>query len=531
MQQVSRILKPSGAFWLAIGDEFVAELKVIATQDLGLYCRNWVVWYYTFGVHCTGKFGRSHTHLLYFAKDPRQTVFNDHAIRVPSARQLVYADKRANPTGRIPDATWIIRPAASDSWILRPQDLADGFAADSDCWYFPRVCGTFKERAGFHGCQMPEQLLGRIVRTCSNEKDLVVDPFAGSGTTLVVAKKLGRQYLGFELSRSYAVQASKRLQSAAVGEALHGSEYPLASAPPTDIRPASAQKGKIFRKPDRARIPAISRHPGIEKEGIKKAFLASHKGYSPDRLIADPELNVGFIDRCRIMGIRGGPRDWNLALFGLRKAGLLAGVKTTKRDLINPQSVAACEFASEIAIGCLCDEDRHNTLDSVLCDPDLVRRFDEFAKRIVPGYETVHYRWAALRLRKRAKAMKDHASMVGPLLVKKRFRDFAEIKENSPQRGLDPMPGTPGLYLIDAPKKRKALYVGGCSNLGKWMAGLGPNFFSDICQWSGSKSFSIKTLELDSDFKADSRLGGARSWAISRHRPLWNLSALTDRLS
>ena len=71
--------------------------------------------------------------------------------------------------------------------------MPDGFAADDDTWYFPRVCGTFKERAGLHGCQMPEQLLGRIIRACSNPGDVVLDPFAGSGTTLAVAKKLGRR--------------------------------------------------------------------------------------------------------------------------------------------------------------------------------------------------------------------------------------------------------------------------------------------------------------------------------------------------
>ena len=123
-------------------------------------------------------------------KDPDEFTFNAEAIRVPSARQLVYGDRRANPTGRLPD----------DTWILRPQDLPDGFTAEEDTWYFPRVCGTFKERAGWHGCQMPEQLLGRIIRACSNPGELVLDPFAGSGTTLAVAKKLGRRYLGFELS-------------------------------------------------------------------------------------------------------------------------------------------------------------------------------------------------------------------------------------------------------------------------------------------------------------------------------------------
>ncbi len=142
---------------------------------------------------------------------------------MPSARQLVYADDRANPAGRLPD----------DTWVLRPQDLPGGFGPDQDTWYFPRVAGTFKERAGFHGCQMPEQLLGRIVRASSNEGELLLDPFAGSGTSLTVAKKLGRRWLGFELSAEYAAAASERIALADVGDKLEGAFNPSQTAPPT----------------------------------------------------------------------------------------------------------------------------------------------------------------------------------------------------------------------------------------------------------------------------------------------------------
>ncbi|MHC4400430.1 MAG: DNA-methyltransferase, partial [Planctomycetota bacterium] len=218
-------LKANGTFWLAIGDEYAAELKVMLQQEHRLVCRNWVVWYYTFGVNCTNKFSRSHAHLLYMVKDPRKFTFNadDPAIRVPSARQLVYADKRANPKGRLPD----------DTWILRPQDLPDGFRPDSDTWYFSRVCGTFGERARWHGCQMPEQLLGRIIRASSNGGDLVLDPFAGSGTTLAVAKKLDRRFLGFEISPEYTERVRARLSKSKRGDPLEGPADPLTSAPST----------------------------------------------------------------------------------------------------------------------------------------------------------------------------------------------------------------------------------------------------------------------------------------------------------
>jgi len=290
---VARVLTPTGTFWVAIGDEYAAEMKLILQNDCGLHCRNWVVWYYTFGVHCKHKFTRSHAHLFYFVKDRKRHTFHADAIRVPSARQLVYADKRAVEKGRLPDDTWIVpsetlkrrnaktqkqkrncatrspgQPRDSSAeegpgfsvsafqrfdvpgFILRPQDVPGGFAPEGDTWYFSRVCGTFRERRGWHGCQMPEQLLARIIKACSNPADLVLDPFAGSGTTLAVAKKLGRRFLGFDISAKYAKQVTQRLAAIREGDPLTGPDDPLASAPPTakgrrlNARPASRSNGQ-----------------------------------------------------------------------------------------------------------------------------------------------------------------------------------------------------------------------------------------------------------------------------------------------
>ena len=239
MSEVVRVLKPNGTFWLAIGDEYAADLKVMLHRGMHLSLRSWVVWYYTFGVHCVKKFTRSHAHLFHFVKDPTRFTFNDEEIRVPSARQLVYNDARANPMGRIPD----------DTWVLRPQDLPNGFAADHDVWTFSRVCGTFRERRGWHGCQMPEQLLGRIIRVSSNPGDLVLDPFAGSGTTLAVAKKLGRRYLGFEISPNYSEQIESRLTSVRCGDPLSGTETHVQSGKPTPTVAASRSKRRVAVKP------------------------------------------------------------------------------------------------------------------------------------------------------------------------------------------------------------------------------------------------------------------------------------------
>jgi len=204
----TRVLRPTGSIFLAIGDEFVAEHK-IRLDDLGLNFRNWIVWHYTFGVNCTKKFNRSHAHILYYTKHPRDFTFNAPDVRVPSARMTTYADRRANPIGKLPD----------DTWALRPQDSDEHFQPDTDTWYVPRVCGTFKERSG-HPCQMPEAVLERIIRVATDPGGVVLDPFAGSGTTLAVAKKLGRRSIGVELSDSYADGIRERLQRIEFGSGL-----------------------------------------------------------------------------------------------------------------------------------------------------------------------------------------------------------------------------------------------------------------------------------------------------------------------
>ncbi len=184
MQACKKVLKPHGSFYIAIGDDYAANVKMIA-DEIGLTMRNWIIWHYTFGQQTKNKFARSHTHIFYFVNDKKNFTFNDHAARVPSDRQLLYNDKRANPKGKIPDDVWN---------------------------QYSRVCGTFKERAQWHPCQMPESLLRRIILTSSNPKDCVLDPFNGSGTTAAAAIQLGRNYIGIDISKQYVENTRKRLE-------------------------------------------------------------------------------------------------------------------------------------------------------------------------------------------------------------------------------------------------------------------------------------------------------------------------------
>ncbi len=185
MQACLDVLADDGSFYIAIGDDYAAEIKIIA-RKLGLHLRNWIIWHYTFGQQFSTKFARSHTHIFYFVAHPKNFTFNDLDIRVPSARQLVYKDKRANSKGKVPD----------------------------DVWRYSRLCGTFRERQGWHGCQMPINLLARIIKASSNPGDIVLDPFNGSGTTTITAAVLNRRYIGIDISENYVESAKKRIDDA-----------------------------------------------------------------------------------------------------------------------------------------------------------------------------------------------------------------------------------------------------------------------------------------------------------------------------
>ena len=145
--------------------------------------RNRITWHETFGVYCHNKFGRTSRPIYYATKSPKSFTFNKDAVTVPSARQEKYGDKRAAPGGKIM----------------------------GDVWEISRVCGTFKERVKGVPTQLPGELVERIVGVSSNPGDVVLDPFAGSGTTLAIAKRMGRSGIGIELNPEYASISEARV--------------------------------------------------------------------------------------------------------------------------------------------------------------------------------------------------------------------------------------------------------------------------------------------------------------------------------
>jgi site-specific DNA-methyltransferase (adenine-specific) len=512
MEEVHRILKPGGTFWLAIGDEYAAELKVDAEHKIGFSTRSWVVWYYTFGVNCKRKFSRSHVHLFHFVKDENNFTFNaeDPAVRVLSARALVYADKRANPNGRLPD----------DTWILRPQDLSHGFDTMDDTVYFARVAGTFAERQGFHGCQMPEQLLGRIVRVSSNPGDVVLDPFAGSGTTLAVAKKLDRQWIGCELSDEYVRAATDRLAAVNVGDELVGPGDPIASAPSTSNGRRLATVEPVDSEPKPLAVPAAPVAVRSAKrelrdlvhEAIVEAFFMAHDGYSIDWLLANPKLQAAFHEGCRDAGLIGSPVDWNRELLRIRKTGGFPKRGQVKKAHVSDEELDAYDFAAEIGWRLTNDKFDGPSLDEILCDPTKASYFGRIAKRFAPGFELVDYRWAALRLRKASRDLVDEVKQYHFVFVKRDFARFQRWNRNGAAR----FDSQPGVYLLRG-EYREPLYVGRTRDLGRRLAQhrVCPAMAEVVTHVSIIAGEELPGEEYRAAFKED---------LVRRYQPRWNVN-------
>ena len=500
MSAVKKVLKPTGTFWLAIGDEYAAELKIEA-QRLGFTCRSWVIWYYTFGVNCVRGFSRSHTHLFHFVKDAERFTFNSEnpQVRVPSARQLVYADARANSKGRLPDNTW----------ILRPQDAPDSFRPAHDTWYFARVAGTFKEREGFHGCQMPEQLLGRVIRVSSNPKDVVLDPFAGSGTTLAVAKKLGRQWIGIELSKEYAARVRKRVKAARAGDELDGPDDAVRSAPKT----SKGRSNVTLRN-----AQAIPKADAETERGVIAAYkeiarAENGKGTSADHVLCDPELDARFVAACKKKGIAGNAYAWNRLLLRIRKAGRLPKVKSSHAR-ITFEAMDAYSFASEIAMQSI-EVDYEMKLDEVLCSPEVAAEFDKTASEFAPGYSSFDYRWAALAIRKRARSAKTLAKKHCFEWHQRRLPRRRALAKCDVERF-----DFPGVYVLSRGKEK--LYVGETCSLKDRLRQM-----LEVEYWKGLEGISV-TCETDGE---PARRHGLQSYLIERTEPLWNWNQLRPELS
>ncbi len=191
-----RVLTDAGSLWVNIPDDTAAEI-VMHLKHRGLHMINWCIWHFRFGQHREGNYIVSKVHALYFAKDKDIRCWNPEAVLEPSDRAAVYGDKRT----------------------FNKKRGESGQRVPLDVWYglhWGRVQGNNKERRANHQNQLPEVYLNRVIKSCSNEGDLVLDPFLGSGTTCTVARALNRRTIGIEYSNENAASAFERIEKGVI---------------------------------------------------------------------------------------------------------------------------------------------------------------------------------------------------------------------------------------------------------------------------------------------------------------------------
>lgn len=200
IEQVARVLKPSGTLYICGFSEILADIKLPALRCFE-GCR-WLVWHYKNKANLGSDWGRSHESILHFRKS-RNFTFNLDDVRIPYGNHtLKYPDHPQAETSQYG------RGNNNKNRLWRPHPKG---AKPRDVIEIPTTCNGMHEKTP-HPTQKPEELLRKLVLASSNVGDMIIDPFLGSGTTAVVAEQLRRKWKGCDISPEYSQWAAQRIE-------------------------------------------------------------------------------------------------------------------------------------------------------------------------------------------------------------------------------------------------------------------------------------------------------------------------------
>lgn len=187
--ELRRVLKPTGSLYLHCDPTASHYLKIMLdTVFGGKNFRNEIVWHYNTGGVGKTTFARKHDILLYYAKNAPQCLFN--TPREASRTGYPLTDNDGRRYSRKVDTK-------SGKEYRYYED--EGGRIMHDVWDLNSLQSHAQERLGYP-TQKPESLLDRIIKASSNEGDMVLDPFCGCGTAVAVAQKLGRKWIGIDIT-------------------------------------------------------------------------------------------------------------------------------------------------------------------------------------------------------------------------------------------------------------------------------------------------------------------------------------------
>lgn len=207
ISELNRVLRDDGSICWQVGN-FVDKGEVFPLdiyyydmfKSLGFKLRNRVIWHFGHGLHAKLRFSGRYETVLWFTKSDEYT-FNLDDVRVPSkypGKRHFKGDKKGqlsgNPKGKNPEDVW------------------EFIATEFDCGMIdiPNVKSNHPEKTE-HPCQYPIELVERFILALTNENDLVLDPFAGVGTTIIASLKNKRRSIGIEKEKDYVSIGEERI--------------------------------------------------------------------------------------------------------------------------------------------------------------------------------------------------------------------------------------------------------------------------------------------------------------------------------
>ena len=189
--ELYRVLKPTGSIYLHCDPTASHYLKLVMDAVFGFnQFQNELIWHYQTGGASKARFSRKHDVILFYTKS-QTWEFHGERIAIPRSEKALA--RARNPKGA--------RIAIDDN-IKNPNDVL----------IIQQMNPMAKERLGYP-TQKPEALLERIIKASSNEGDLVLDPFCGCGTTITVAEKFKRRWIGIDITHLAITLIKHRLEN------------------------------------------------------------------------------------------------------------------------------------------------------------------------------------------------------------------------------------------------------------------------------------------------------------------------------
>lgn len=204
LSKVVRILKPNASLYICSDWQSSIVIPLVAGKYFKL--RNRISWERDKGRAAADNWKNCLEDIWYYTKSD-EYIFNLEAVKMQRTVLAPYRDNKGTPKDWQEENGKKIR-----------------FTSPSNIWTDITIPFWSMAENTEHPTQKPEKLIAKLILASSNEGDMVFDPFVGSGTTAVAAKKLGRRYLGIERERKYVALALKRLEMAETAKNIQGYE-------------------------------------------------------------------------------------------------------------------------------------------------------------------------------------------------------------------------------------------------------------------------------------------------------------------